>query len=68
MLANTVSQQRPATRVLVARYGRRFDPLMMTSAVYGTGWDGVVIVELDDKRRLRVLTEKKRAGDRVSQR
>ena len=46
-LIGSVSRSRPATSVNVATGVRAFQTVPLTRAVYGTGWDGTVVLEAD---------------------
>jgi competence ComEA-like helix-hairpin-helix protein len=45
MLASHVSEKRPRATVRVATKVRSFKAVPMEKAVYGTGWDGTVVLE-----------------------
>lgn len=47
LLQKAVAQRRPATSVPVASAVKTFAPYALTRAIYGTGWDGTVILEAD---------------------
>jgi competence protein ComEC len=47
MLRRHVGKTRPATSVPVGTTVKTFIPMNLTRAIYGTGWDGVVILEAD---------------------
>jgi len=47
MLLGHVSQTRPKKTVQVATGVRTFKPVTIEKAIYGTGWDGAVVLEAD---------------------
>ncbi len=53
-LIGSVSRSRPATNVDVATGERTFQTVTLTKAVYGTGWDGTIVLEADAQGNWRV--------------
>jgi len=57
LLRDAVHLSRPAKHVRVANAMRSFETMRMDKAVFGTGWDGTVIVTADAQGRFAVKTE-----------
>jgi competence protein ComEC len=47
LLQRRVAKARPSAEVMVATGVKAFVPVNVTRAVYGTGWDGAIILEAD---------------------
>lgn len=47
LLRKSVSKERPSTTVQVATAAKIFTPMVLTQAIYGTGWDGNIVLEAD---------------------
>jgi len=47
LLQKRLSAQRPAVTVPVASKAKTFAPYQISKAIYGTGWDGSVVMEVD---------------------
>ena len=47
LLQKHVSIGRPLATVQVASGVKTFTPMKITKAIYGTGWDGTVVLEAD---------------------
>ncbi|GAB3252271.1 helix-hairpin-helix domain-containing protein [Chitinimonas naiadis] len=56
-LQRLVAASRPETNVSVASKVKTFVPFKLTRAIYGTGWDGTVILEADTDGRWRPFDE-----------
>jgi competence protein ComEC len=54
LLVRGVEQHRPAVDVLVGKGTKRFDNRRIDAAVFGTGWDGAVVVDVDVDGRMSV--------------
>lgn len=57
-LISAVSGSRPAKQVSVASGQRRFEALTMDKAVYGTGWDGDIVLTADADGRISIATQR----------
>ena len=56
MLAEVMTRKRKPIQVQVGIKSETFEPYTVEAALYGTGWDGSVVVELMADGRSRVLT------------
>ncbi len=54
LLVRGVEQRRPPVDVLVGKGVKRFDNRHIEAAIFGTGWDGAVVVDVDVDGRLAV--------------
>lgn len=55
LLERKVTDHRPSREVLVGERREEFSSERVDRAIYGTGWDGTVVIEATTKGRLRVL-------------
>jgi competence protein ComEC len=58
MLEAGITRRRPELTVLVGLAGEKFQPQRIQKALYGTGWDGSVVVEATTDGRMKVVTAK----------
>ena len=56
MLAEVMTRKRKPIEVQVGLKSETFEPMTVEAALYGTGWDGTVVVEMMADGRSRVLT------------
>ena len=56
MLDRKITRERPTVDVQVADEPRTFEPYALSHAIYATGWDGSVLVDVDSDGKLRVRT------------
>jgi competence protein ComEC len=54
LLAAHLKDRRPGTEVRVGRRSMEFGNLVVERAIYGTGWDGTVVIEASARGRLTV--------------
>ncbi len=57
MLEAGITRKRQATRVKVGVSGEHFEWHPLEAAIYGTGWDGTVVVEAEADGRMHVVTQ-----------
>ncbi len=62
MLEAGITRRRPEIQVPVGLAGEKFQPQRITKALYGTAWDGSVVVEATADGRLKVVTARATAN------
>ncbi len=65
LLANFVSNSRTKVTVDVATGQRQFQPQVVNKAIYGTGWDGNVVLESDTAGTWRAINPAMPSADRL---
>jgi competence protein ComEC len=61
MLEEGIHRKRKAVDVLDGIQGEHFETHHLEQAIYGTGWDGTVVIEADAEGRMRVVTAGRKA-------
>ncbi len=55
MLENGIQRKRKPLEALVGIHGERFEMHRVEQAIYGTGWEGTVVIEAEADGRMRVV-------------
>jgi competence protein ComEC len=57
LLEEGLKDRRPETSVRVGKRAMEFESMAVTRAVYGTGWEGTIVVEASARGRLSITTQ-----------